>query len=152
MSGAILVTAKAKGFYGALRKPGDVFEIADEQAFADRWMVRGGQTEAIMQKRGVSPAEQARQEKLASGGANAALTTALADLKDAAEREAALLAKVTELEAAIATRDAALAEAGVEAPADSKEQAPVDTTVAPNDAPKTTAPVQRVRRTAAPAA
>lgn len=51
---SIKVIATAKGYYGQFRDVGDEFEIADEQAFSDKWMdklgaartkrISGGQT------------------------------------------------------------------------------------------------------------
>jgi hypothetical protein len=147
----ITVTATAKGHYGRLYRPGDVFEVF-EHLFADRWMVKGSTTDAVLAKRGSSPKDYARQEALASGGANAALTTALADLKDAAEREAALLARIAELEAMIAAGGAEKTEGAPDAAAAEPDAAPEETpTEEPvgEAEPPATAPVQRVRRTAA---
>lgn len=130
-----LVTATHAGFLGRYREPGAVFEVTESQ-FTDRWMARGG-------KAGAAPAmdiaKKARQESLASGGASAALTTALADLRDSTEREALLTARVADLEARIAELTAQAVEPTSEPEATAPEP----------DAPAANAPVQRVRRTPA---
>ncbi|WP_250533978.1 hypothetical protein [Caballeronia sp. AZ10_KS36] len=45
----IKVIAIAKGYYGQFREVGDEFEIADKQAFSDKWMERvdGQRTQRI---------------------------------------------------------------------------------------------------------
>lgn len=135
MSERILVTATKDGFYGAYRAAGSVFEVAEE-AFSDFWMSRGPVVQT--RDRTEEMALAARAESIAAGGAAAALTVALADLQDAKTREAALDARVAELEEAVAARDAKIAEF-------------LDNGAEPAPAPDapTDVPVQRVRRTGA---
>jgi hypothetical protein len=154
-TGGIIVTAIHNGLYDQLRKPGDVFEIREEKHFSARWMRKGRvATDAPV----ADMAKKARAEALAAGGPSAALTTALADLKDAAEREAAALAKVAELEAVIAEKDAKIAELQGEVQETAPDAAPGDAAPAADEsgkkaeeggAPAPSAPVQRVRRTPA---
>ena len=143
MSKPFLVTATRKGHFGQLRKPGDIFEVTEAQ-FAKTWMRKGAHKS---DREPVDLKEIARAETLASGGANAALVTALADLKEANDTIAVLQAKVAELEVRVASQpDAAPDEvAEDEGEGEGKGDAPAEET--PPDEPPKTAPVQRVRRT-----
>jgi hypothetical protein len=136
----ILVTATQDGYFGSYRKAGDVFEVT-EDGFSSVWMSKGP-----VAKPGRDPLEElaraAREEALAAGGANAALQAALADVKDAAEREKQLTIKVAELEAIILDRDAQIVELKGLVP----EGDPTKTEEKP---PEEAAPVTRVRRTVA---
>jgi hypothetical protein len=137
----MIVTETQNGYLGSYRKPGDVFEIEEHQ-FADRWMSKGS---TVVKRAVPSDAQRARQEALAAGGPSAALTTALADLREAGEREAALLARIAELEAALGT----VATTQVAAEAENPAEAAGDeqTAASSTEEPPATAPVQRVRRT-----
>lgn len=55
------VVATKRGYYNGLREPGDLFDIADEKAFSEKWMRKATKEE-------VKEAEKAHQEE---GDANA---------------------------------------------------------------------------------
>jgi BMFP domain-containing protein YqiC len=140
MSVLFLVTATRDGYYGSYRKEGTVFEV-DEEGFTDAWMTRGP---VVTRERDrlEEMALSARAESALSGGANAALEIALADLRDAKAREAAQMAKIEELEARVAEKAAQVAE--LQGPA-ADDAPPADEGKQPEEA----APVTRVRRTTA---
>jgi hypothetical protein len=133
-----IVTAIHDGYLGQYRRAGDVF-LVTEQQFADRWMRRGEDKAAA--PAGVDLKRQARQEALAAGGANAALSVALADLKEARDEVATLTEKVADLEAKLAATASNEKDKG-------EDDAPAEEEVEEATVPTAAAPVQRVRRTA----